>query len=97
MVVVRPPDHIFVYYIVVGFQYVAICQTRVFRQFLKLRAGYEVVALLTRQDLKHLLRVGVQVQFVKLAVLQRQYFLEHAHFVHVLELLVVGCDDLDNV
>ncbi len=97
LVVVAPPHYVLVNYVVVSLQYVAVGEPRVLRQFLKLRTRDEVVALLPGQDLEHLLRVGVQVQFIQLPVRQGQYFREEALLLQVAQLLVGRSNNLDCV
>ena len=97
LVVVAAANHVLVDDVVVGLHDMTVRQARVLAQPLELGRRDEVVTLLSRQDLEHLLCVGVKIQLVELAVWNWQDLLETAELLDLLQLLVGSGHDLHGV
>lgn len=97
LIVVTPPHDVLVDDVVVCLQNVAVRQTRVLGQFLKLRAGDEVVTLVACQNFEHLLGIGVQVQILQTFFGGRQDSFEHADLIHLFLLILRQSGQLDHV
>ena len=61
LIVIAAAYHIFIYYIVMSFQNMCICQPWVLWQLLELWACYEIVTFLSSQNLEHFLGIWVQI------------------------------------
>ena len=84
LVIIAPTHNVFVNYIIMSFQNVAVGETGIFGKFLKLRTSYKIITFLTCKYFKHFLGVRVKIELIQLTILQRQYFLHHSYFMHLL-------------